>query len=537
MKSYFLALICLLAFGNGVNGQEYLYCIDNPYRSWWNVVHYTLKTTIPAQTESINGTVTIRAVAREHTIDTIQIDLQSPLQLSMVKVNGIYRAALKNGNAYLIPTGYIMKDDTFSVELQYQGVPVRAKKAPWDGGFVRDKDENGKSWLGVACQGIGASVWFPCKDYPGDEPELGADLYYTTDAEYTAIGNGALMGASNIGTKDKEWHWRVTKPINLYDITFYIGDYMQIRDTFQGSNGVLPLDYYILRSNVAKAQKQFAVVKPMLRSFEYWMGPYPFYTDGYKLVDAPYLGMEHQSAIAYGNEYKMGYAGTDRSQTGVGTLFDFIIVHESGHEWFGNQVSINDVAYSWIHEGFTTYSETLFAESLFGQDKAFQYQRGCWRLIRNDRPMEGIPGNCDGGSGDHYVKGSAMIHMIRMLMKDDQQFRQLLLDIGRTYGYKTISGPELERFMIKKTKLKLKPLFAQYLRTTQVPELVLMRNAKGFTYQWQSCIDGYNIPVLVYIDGKPQWLKPTTKAKQFKSATAKVVKPSPDFYINCKGLE
>ncbi|MNS10268.1 Peptidase family M1 [compost metagenome] len=233
----------------------------------------------------------------------------------------------------------------------------------------------------------------------------------------------------------------------------------------------------------------------------------------------------------------MGYAGADRSQTGVGLLFDFIIVHESGHEWFGNNVSINDVAYSWIHEGFTTYSETLFTESQFGQDKAFQYQRGCWRLIRNDKPMEGVPGSCDGGSGDHYVKGSAMIHMIRMLMKNDQRFRQLLHDIGSTYGYKTVSGPELERFIIKRTKLKLKPLFAQYLHTNQVPELVLNRTKKGFTYQWQSCIEGYNIPVLVYINGEAQWLRPTTKVKQFKSATVKEVKPSPDFYIRCKGLE
>jgi len=537
MKLYLLALISLLAFGNKVSGQDNLYCTNNPYRSWWNVVHYTLETNIPTTTESINGTVTIRAVATQHTIDTIQVDLQSPLQLSTVKVNGIYRPALKNENAYLIPTGYIMKDDTFSVVLQYQGIPVQAKKAPWDGGFVRQKDEQGKPWIAVACQGIGASVWFPCKDYPGDEPELGADLYYTTDAAYTAVGNGTLIETNNNGATDKEWHWKVSKPINLYDITFYIGDYTHMRDTFRGINGTLPLDYYVLKSNEAKARKQFEVVKPMLRAFEYWMGPYPFYPDGYKLVEAPYLGMEHQSAVAYGNGYKMGYAGADRSQTGVGLLFDFIIVHESGHEWFGNNVSINDVAYSWIHEGFTTYSETLLAESQFGQDKAFQYQRGCWRLIRNDKPMEGVPGSCDGGSGDHYVKGSAMIHMIRMLMKDDQRFRQLLHDIGSTYGYKTISGPELERFIMKRTKLKLKPLFAQYLRTTQIPELVLNRTKKGFTYQWQSCIEGYNMPVLVYIDGQAQWLRPTTKIKHFKSATVKEVKPSPDFYIRCKGLE
>lgn len=537
MKSYLLALISLLAMGNKVSGQDKLYCTNNAYRSWWNVVHYTLKANIPTSTDRISGTVTMRAVATEHTIDTIQIDLQSPLQLSTVKVNGIYRPALKSGNAYLIPTGYIMKDAAFSVELQYEGIPVQAKKAPWDGGFVRQQDDQGKPWIAVACQGIGASVWFPCKDYPGDEPEQGADLYYTTDAAYTAVGNGTLVGTSNKSTAEKEWHWNVSKPINLYDITFYIGDYAQMRDTFQGLNGILPLDYYVLKSNEAKARKQFEVVKPMLRAFEYWMGPYPFYTDGYKLVDAPYLGMEHQSAIAYGNAYKMGYAGTDRSQTGIGLLFDFIIVHESGHEWFGNNVSISDVAYSWIHEGFTTYSETLFAESLFGQEKAFQYQRGCWRLIHNDKPMEGVPGNCDAGSGDHYVKGSAMIHIIRMLMKDDLKFRQLLQNIGRTYGYQTISGPELERYIIKQTGLKLKPLFTQYLRTTQVPELVLNRTEKGFSYQWQSCVDGYNIPVLMYIDGKPKWLHPTTKLKQLKSAGIKSVKVSPDFYIRCKGLE
>jgi aminopeptidase N len=306
MKLYLLALIGLLAFGNKVSGQDKLYCTNNHYRSWWNVVHYTLETTIPTTAASINGTVTIRAVATQHTIDTIQVDLQSPLQLSTVKVNGIYRPALKNGNAYLIPTGYIMKDDTFSVVLQYQGIPVQAKKAPWDGGFVRQKDEQGKPWIAVACQGIGASVWFPCKDYPGDEPELGADLYYTTDAAYTAVGNGTLIETNNNGATEKEWHWKVSKPINLYDITFYIGDYTHMRDTFRGLNGTLPLDYYVLKSNEAKARKQFEVVKPMLRAFEYWMGPYPFYPDGYKLVDAPYLGMEHQSAVADGDGYRLG---------------------------------------------------------------------------------------------------------------------------------------------------------------------------------------------------------------------------------------
>lgn len=534
MKKYYAILILLFSVTPKIQAQEdKLYCADNVYRNWWNVLHYDLNLNIPTDTNYISGTVTIKASVQEANAGKLQIDLLEPLSIQSISLNGIAQNSYHRENrSYLVDlNSRLQKGDTFELKISYSGIPVIAKKAPWDGGIVRKTDINQKPWIAVACQGAGASTWFPCKDIADDEPELGADLHYTTEKSLTAIGNGKLISHTAIGNDQQQWHWRVSQPINLYDITFYIGDYIHWSDTLQGEAGTLDLDYYVLRANEAKARKQFKVVKPMLHAFEYWMGAYPFYQDGYKLVDAPYLGMEHQSAVAYGNEYKMGYLGMDRSKTGVGLLFDFIIVHESGHEWYGNNISATDVAYSWIHEGFTTYTETLLAESLFGKSKAFRYQRGCWRLIRNDNPMEGKPGHCDGGSGDHYVKGSAMIHMIRMMLQDDNRFRELLRKMNLKYRHQTVSGKEIENFIQAETRLKLDRFFEQYLRKTEVPVLNIQKNASGFSYQWSNCIEGFDMPVLVFINKKPQWLYPSTAAQQFIIKGRSSIKISPDFYI------
>jgi aminopeptidase N len=264
-----------------------------------------------------------------------------------------------------------------------------------------------------------------------------------------------------------------------------------------GEKGKLDLSFYALRHNEAKARKHFAVVKQMLHCFEYWMGPYPFYEDGYKLVEAPFLGMEHQSAVAYGNEYKMGYRGIDRSASGVGMLFDFIIVHESGHEWFGNNITAGDFADNWIHEGFTTYTEALFAECAFGKEKAFQYTRGEWLNIRNDRPVIGDYGVHDDGSSDKYDKGSAVVHMIRILMNDDEKFRQLLRKMNETYWHKTVTSAEIEDFIIKFTGLDLKPLFEQYLRTTNIPTVEWYIKNKELYYCFKNVVTGFTLPLEV----------------------------------------
>ena len=512
-----LVMECFAGFSQEDNN---LYCGQNHYRSWWDVQHYTLKMDLSAASKSLEGSTTIVANVVTNPSDTLQIDLQEPLKIESICYNGKKLKFTRNGTIHLVNGEFssLAIGEPFELEIHYSGKPTIAFNPPWDGGLVFKKDADKNPWMAVACQGIGASVWWPCKDDPSDEPDKGVDTYYTTSRELTAVGNGRLVSKKPTSKKKTEWHWKTTSPINLYDVTFYIGDYVHWADSMPGKNGALTLDYYVLRNNLEKAKKQFEVVRPMIECFEDWFGPYPFYADGFKLVESPYLGMEHQSAIAYGNNYLMGYLGMDRSMSGVGLLFDFIIVHESGHEWFGNNISINDVAYTWIHEGFTTYSETIFAECQFGKEKAYQYQRGQWNNIQNDSPMEGTPAHCDGGSGDHYDKGSAMIHMIRMVMNDDEKFKSMLRGLNSAFGKTTVSGKEVENYINTYSGKDFTPLFDQYLRTKQIPELVFQKNESGtITYRWENCIQSFNLPILIEIQESEMWLYPTTDWQSFET--------------------
>lgn len=532
MKTLFIFCFCL---SNILLAQHESYCTSNSNRTWWDVQHYSLSTEINTKKRTISGKTTICAKVVQQAKDTLQIDLNHRLKIKSILYRG-KKLKFSSGNlTHLVigPFSELKLNDHFDLEIRYQGNPQIARNAPWDGGLVFSKDKNGNPWLAVACQGDGASVWWPLKDDPSDEPDHGVDLFYTVPKQLTAVGNGRLI-EQNIGKKKTEYHWKVENPINLYDVTFYIGDYVHWKDSLVGENGNLTLDYWVLRENLEKSKKQFEVVKPMISCFENWFGPYPFYEDGYKLVDAPYLGMEHQGAIAYGNQYRMGYLGMDRSMSGVGFLFDYIIVHESGHEWFGNNISIQDVAYSWIHEGFTTYSESLFAECQFGKEKAYKYQHGEWNGIENDSPMEGKPNHCDGGSSDHYDKGAAMIHMIRTIMNNDDQFRSMLREMNSKFAKQTVTGPQIEEFINSFSKKDFSQLFNQFLRTNQVPTLELLPNNENIVqYRWNNCISGFNMPVLLKLQGQNIWLYPTTNWQEFETKLdlAKDIQVSPDFYI------
>ena len=500
--------------------QKTEYCNTTELRSWWNVQHYSISTEVNPKNKSIKGTTSICALVEKKALDRLQIDLDSRLKIKAILYKGKKLKYTKSERSHTVigPFNELKIGEHFDLEIIYTGTPLIALRPPWDGGLVFQKDGNGNPWMAVACQGDGASTWWACKDDPSDEPDNGVDMFYTTPNNLKAVGNGKLIDQKSISKKKTEWHWKVENPINLYDVTFYIGDYVNWKESVEGLNGTLSLDFYVLRENLEKARKQFEVVKPMIHCFEDWFGPYPFYEDGYKLVDAPYLGMEHQSAIAYGNQYKMGYLGFDRSLSGVGLLFDYIIIHESGHEWFGNNISIKDVAYSWIHEGFTTYSETLFAECIAGKEKAFKYQQGEWANIENDRPMEGIPGNCDGGSGDHYDKGAAMIHMIRMIMNDDEKFKAMLQAMNSEFYHQTIDGKQMENFINNFSQKDFSKLFQQYLRTNQIPKLELQKTDEGtLRYRWNNCIEGFDMPLTIFLDGEEIWMYPTTDWQDFET--------------------
>lgn len=500
-------------------------CTNNAARSWWDVQYYDLNLNIDTGTGKLDGYVIINAKVIGKTGTALQIDLQEPLNLTSVTgedKNGTTFSfnIRKEGDHYFVNGDFerLIKNDSFSLKAHYNGIPQKAVRPPWDGGIVMSRDKNGLPWIAVACQGTGASVWFPCKDFQGDEPDNGMTLSMAIPANLQMIGNGRLLPNNERRNDGKmRWTWSVSNPINNYDISFYIGDYIHWSDTLQGVKGNLSLDYYVLRENEAKAKEHFNVVKPMLQCFESKMGPYPFYEDGYKLIDAPYLGMEHQSAVAYGNGYVMGYKGMDRSKSGVGLLFDFIIVHESGHEWFGNSITAYDVADTWIHEGFTTYAETIFAECLVGKEKAFKYQQGKINVIQNDRPVQGRFNECDEGSSDHYDKAAFMIHMIRMIMNDDNAFFGMLKKMNQIYYHKIVSGKTIEHFINSYSHWNFDKVFDQYLRTVSLPKLELQYKTGAIYYKWTNCVDHFNMPVLVHQNGKDLWLKPTTTFQTLKS--------------------
>lgn len=505
----FLVLTGCLLFANTLfafNRQDTLRGSNGSGRSWWDVQHYELQIRLDTATRSVSGQNVMRFTIVSEPTDSMQIDLQEPMQLdSAVFSDGSHIPFTREQHVYWLRFPFsALRPATHFLTLYYHGKPREAVKPPWDGGMIWTKDSLGNPWISVACQGLGASSWWPCKDYQGDEPDSGVTMRRTKGLWQTFISNGrdhyhqsgeAMSLSSDTGRHITHDWWTVTNPINTYNVTFYAGDYALLSDTFHGRKGILNLSYYPLRHNELKAKEHFRQVKQMLRAFEYWFGPYPFYEDGYKLVEAPFLGMEHQSGIAYGNGYEMGYRGKDRSGTGVGLLFDFIIVHESGHEWFGNNITAEDIADNWIHEGFTTYSETLFTEYWYGKEKAYAYTRGEWKNIANDRPVTGTYGVQDAGSGDKYDKGSALVHTIRLLMNDDERFRSMLHKMNDTFYHKQISSATLESFMTRFSGLPLKPVFDQYLRTVMIPELEWRRKGNKLEYRFVNIVPGFTLPV------------------------------------------
>jgi aminopeptidase N len=534
MRSIILFLSGLLYINNACS-QETL-CSNGPARAWWDVQQYNLSITFDTASADINGVNIIDARVVIPPADALQIDLNTPLRLDSVVYKGQQLSFNREGNAFFVKGAFssLLTGDTFQLAVYYSGSPVEADRAPWGSGFVRTKDSNGNPWLAVACQGDGGSVWFPCKNFQGDEPEK-VITRFTVPASLSAIGNGRLQdNVLSADSRTRTWTWMVENPINNYDITFYIGDYIHLKDSMDGAGGRLTIDYYVLRENQEKALKQFSVTRPMLSCFEEKIGPYPFYKDGYKLVDAPYLGMEHQSAIAYGNGYQMGYRNRDRSGTGVGLMFDFIIIHESGHEWYGNSITAYDKADTWIHEGFTTYTETIFAECLLGKEKAFEYQHGKRQILRNDRPAQGAYNQCDEGSGDHYDKAAFMIHMIRVIMNDDTRFFAMLREMSRKYYHSIVTGKEIEGFINTYSGKDFSTVFDQYLRSAAIPVLEIKKVKKGrLSYRWSGSVPGFNMQVVIKAGNKAITLYPTGQWNNLKLADDPAsISVSEDFLVD-----
>lgn len=471
-----------------------------PEREWWNVLRYDITVKPDYNAKSITGqNIITYAVEKDNRNVMMQIDLKAPLLIDSILLNNRTRLSYtQEGNVWHVKVPSQKKSATHSLEIFYSGKAHEAIRPPWDGGWTWTKDSLGRPWMTVTCQGLGASIWYPCKDHQSDEPDKGASLTMIVPDTLVAIANGRLQFSKTNNDGTATYKWAVVNPISNYCIIPYIGKYVNFKEIYNGEKGPLDVNYWVLDYNLEKARSYMPPeVHNMLNSFEYWFGPYPFYEDGYQLIETSHTGMEHQSAFSYGNWYKPGYRGRDGSGTGWGMKWDFIIIHESGHEWFGNNITTKDLADMWVHEGFTNYSETLFINHIFGKEAADAYNAGIRRGIRNDRPVVAKYNVNDQGSGDMYPKPSNMLHAIRHGLDNDSLFRDILRGLNKTFYHKTVTSQQVENYISQKARFDYSKVFDQYLRTIQIPsfEYYFSDNKLKVFYRYTNCVPGFNLPL------------------------------------------
>lgn len=518
-------------------------------RDWWDVLKYDLHVKFNIKDSTISGYNDIFYNKVSLGYAPMQIDLQEPLIIdSIVEIDKNGKKEKKNfrkdGNAYFVlflkvkgPQSKDFKSSNSTIRVYYHGKPRIARRPPWDGGLIWKKSRDGSPWVSIACQGLGASVWYPCKDHQADEPDS-AEMHITVADTLMCVGNGRYRGKINNGDGTATYDWAVVNPINNYNIIPYIGKYVHFGEVYDGEKGKLDMDYWVLQENLEKAKEQFKDAPRMMKAFEHWFGPYPFYEDGFKLVESPHLGMEHQSATAYGNGFKNGYRGSDLSGTGWGLKWDFIIVHESGHEWFANNVTSKDIADMWIHEGFTNYSETLFTDYWFGKTAGNEYCIGTQKGIRNDIPIISAYNVNKSGSGDMYPKAGNMLHAIRQVINDDEKFRQILRGLNKTFYHQTVTTKQVEEYISKQSGIDFSKVYDQYLRTTQVPVLEYKIEGNKLLYRYTDCVNGFDLPLKVKLNTE-QWIKPTEKweSLNLSSGGDNNFAVDPNFYIKTKKTE
>ena len=503
-----------------------------PEREWWDVLHYDISVQPDYVSKKISGKVVITYKTVKDSKAAMQIDMQEPMQIvSIEQEKSGKRKFTREGNVYHVAVKNTPLNTIQKLTILFEGFPRVAVNPPWDGGWVFTKDAKGRPWMTVACQGLGASVWYPCKDHQSDEPDNGASLNITVPDSLVAVGNGRLIDKKALKKGFTTWKWEVKNPINNYNIVPYIGKYVNWTEVYNGEKGNLDCSYWVLDYDLEKAKKHFTQARDMLKCFEYWFGPYPFYEDSYKMVEAPHLGMEHQSAVAYGNKFLNGYLGMDISGTGWGKKWDYIIIHESGHEWFANNITTNDVADMWVQEGFTCYSETLYTECMYGKEAGNTYSQGMRRDIQNDSPVIGPYGVNQEGSSDMYNKGNNILHTIRQVINNDSLFRQVLRGLNKDFYHKTVTSAEIENYISQKSGKDLSKIFDQYLRTTNIPALEYKVANKTVSYRWTNTIDGFDMPVKL---DNGQWIQPTT---EWKTMEGDGLQADKNFYITVKKAE
>jgi len=517
MKKHFFFLFGIIVFQN-ISAQEFTRkdSLQGGFsfeRTSYDVQRYDLNININPEERTIVGYNDITFKIVENT-SKIQVDLFENMQVDSIIFEGKkLKYKREFGAVFLDFEKQLTKNSSDKkIRFYYSGKPLVAKNAPWDGGFVFKKDNNGKDWIGVAVQGTGASLWYPVKDSQSDEPDFGASIKVAVPNGLMNVSNGRFLGSEDLKNGYTRWDWKVKSPINTYNITVNIGDYVHIHDNLDG----LDLDYYVLRDNEEKAKKHFEEVKPMMNCFQSKFGKYPFAEDGYKLVETSYLGMEHQSAVAYGNKYRKGYSGRDMTGTGIGLLFDYITIHETGHEWFGNSITSKDIADMWIHEGFTTYSESVFVECLYGYEKAQEYLNGQKRLVQNDRSVIGNYLVNNEGSTDMYYKGAQLLNTLRSIVNNDEKWWKMILKYSETFRHKIIDTKTVIDYFNAETGKDLTSIFNQYLNYQNVPVLEYKIGKNKIDYRWKTYVYDFKMPIVLKVENKEIRLDATNTWETYK---------------------
>ena len=505
-----------------------------PERAWWDLTYYHLDIKVEPDKKFICGSNTVGYKVLESN-KIIQIDLQKPMNITSVTSKNKELKFTREGNAYFIQLQKKQKKgDVNYIKINYEGFPKEAIRAPWDGGLSWKKDDNDNHFIATSCQGLGASVWWPNKDHMYDEVDSML-ISVNIPKHLTNVSNGRLRRVTEHKDNTKTFDWFVTNPINNYGVNINIGDYVNFSEVYKGEKGNLDIDNYVLSYNLEKAKEQFKQVPMMIEAFEHWFGPYPFYEDSFKMVEVPYLGMEHQSSITYGNNYGNGYLGRDLSGSGWGLKFDYIIIHEGGHEWFANNITYKDVADMWVHEGFTCYSENLYVDYFFGKEASAEYVIGTRRGISNKKPIIGQYDVNREGSGDMYSKGANLLHTIRQLAKDDEIWRKTLRGLNKEFYHSTVTTKEIEDYISKSVGIDLTKVFDQYLRDYRIPMFEYKIKNGELSYRWNDVIDGFDMPLEVIVDGKNHLLKPSIEFKKMKINNL-YINVDNDYYVFTKDL-
>ena len=491
------------------------------YRSCYDVYFYDLNVTIDDKNKELINSYNDFYILSLEDFDKIQIDLFSNLEINTIVFNETKLNFKRKFNAVFIDfPNIIKKGENIKFRVNYEGAPRIAVNPPWDGGFSWEYDKNKNPWIGVSCQGLGASSWWPCKDHQSDEPDS-MRITCTVRSPLKVVSNGKLISNKsgydlNLKSKVNISSWFVSYPINNYNVTLCAADYAYFSDYYLSKRDTLFLDYYVLTYNETIAKEHFKQVKPMLECFEEYFGQYPFINDGFSLVETPYLGMEHQSAIAYGNNYLPGYNGNKNFIAGLD--FDYIIVHETGHEWWGNSITTNDIADMWIHEGFCTYSEVIYVECMYGYETMLEYVNNQKRFVRNDKPIVGPYNVNKKGSNDMYQKGSLMLHTLRNLINDDELWFSILKGISIDFKYKVLDGKDIIEYINRKVDFNLSLFFNQYLFNSKIPifEYKIQKEGREYVllYRWNAIKD-FDMKLLINDGEKNIWISPNSEWKEY----------------------